>query len=92
MKRLLFTLAVAVALTGTPMTARAHDAYDDSESNPLRLAAYALHPAGWAIEWMFMRPIHFVVSNPRLERIFGHVPHESPFGGYEPYEPMDTDQ
>jgi len=67
------------------MTARAHDAYDDSESHPLRLAAYALHPVGFALEWLFTRPLHFVVSNPGLDRVFGHVPHESPFGGYEPY-------
>jgi hypothetical protein len=34
-----------------------------------------------------MRPIHFVVSQPKLERVFGHTPHESPFGDYEPYRP-----
>jgi len=58
-----------------------------SESNPLRLAAYGLHPVGFVLEWVAMRPLHFLVSNPQLERIFGHVPHESPFGGYEPYQP-----
>jgi hypothetical protein len=89
--RLLLTLALAATLAGAPATARAHDAYDDSESHPLRLAAYALHPAGWALEWAVMRPLHFLVSNPGLERIFGHVPHESPFGGYAPYEPPDND-
>jgi len=89
-KRLVVTLALA-ALIGAPGMARAHDAYDDSESHPLRLAAYALHPVGWMMEWLFMRPLHFVVSNPRLEPIFGHVPHESPFGGYEAYEPADYD-
>ena len=34
-----------------------------------------------------MRPIHFVVSQPKLDPVFGHVPHESPFGAYEPYKP-----
>jgi hypothetical protein len=89
--RFLLTFAVATLLLGGSTTARAHDAYDDSESNPLRLAAYALHPVGWMIEWAAMRPLHFVVSNPGLERMFGHVPHESPFGGYEPYEPEEPD-
>jgi hypothetical protein len=32
-----------------------------------------------------MRPIHFFVSEPQLEPIFGHVPHESPYGDYRPY-------
>jgi len=87
--RLMLTLGLAAALLGAPAAARAHDAYDDSESHPLRLAAYALYPAGFALEWLLMRPLHFIVSNPRLERISGHVPHQSPFGGYEPYEPED---
>ena len=52
-----------------------------------RIAAYALHPAGFVIEWVATRPIHFLVSQPGLEKVFGHVPHESPFGGYEAYEP-----
>jgi hypothetical protein len=87
MTRTLLSLAVALCLVGSSPRAWAHDAYDDSESHPLRLAAYALNPVGFAIEWLVMRPIHFVVSTPQLERAFGHVPHENPFGGYEPYAP-----
>jgi len=74
-------------LVSMPVRASAHDAYDDSESNPLRLAAYALYPVGFALEWLMTRPIHVVVSQPKLEPVFGHVPHESPFGDYEPYQP-----
>jgi hypothetical protein len=86
--RLLLALALAGAMLGAPSIARAHDAYDDSESNPLRLAAYAIYPAGWAIEWAFVRPIHFLVSNPTLEPIFGHTAHESSFSSnYPPYDP-----
>jgi len=84
-KGFLMTLVVAVGLLGVPATGRTQDSYDDSESNPLRLAAYALNPAGYAIEWMVMRPIHFLVSQPQLERVFGHTPHENPFGDYRPY-------
>ena len=87
MAKLIGILAVAVWLIGMPVRASAHDAYDDSESHPLRLAAYALNPAGFALEWLVMRPIHFVVSQPQLEPVFGHVPHENPFGNYEAYEP-----
>ena len=91
MTRLLLALALATALVAAPSAARAHDAYDDSESNPLRVAAYGMYPIGWALEWIVFRPMHFVVSNPRLEPIFGHVPHESPWGGYAPYEPSQPD-
>ena len=85
--RRLTRILLAVWLATMPVGASAHDAYDDSESNPLRLAAYAAYPVGYALEWLVMRPLHFVVSQPRLERVFGHVPHEDPFGGHEPYEP-----
>lgn len=84
MKRFLLATAIACLFAFAP-AARAHDAYDDSESNPLRVAAYALHPVGWALEWLVARPIHFFVSQPQTEPIFGHVPHESPYGDYAPF-------
>jgi hypothetical protein len=90
-KHLLMALVVAAGLLMVPATGRAHDAYDDSQSNPLRLIAYAVNPVGVGIEWLVMRPIHFVVSQPSLERIFGHTPHETPFGDYEAYQP-DADE
>jgi hypothetical protein len=83
-------LVLGGVLLGAPALARAHDAYDDSESHPLRLIAYAVHPIGWAVEWLVTRPIHFIASTPQLEPVSGHVPHESPFGGYQPYEPEDN--
>jgi len=86
-KRLMLVIGLAAFLLSGTRSARAHDAYDDSESHPLRIAAYGLYPVGFAIEWLAMRPMHFIVSHPQLERIFGHVPHESPFGDYPPYEP-----
>ena len=88
MKRHLFSFAVAsTLLLAAAMPARAHDAYDDSQSHPLLLASYALNPVGVALEWLVTRPIHFVASQPRLETIFGHKPHENPYGEYPPYEP-----
>jgi hypothetical protein len=74
-----------------PATGRAHDTYDDSQSHPLRLVAYAIHPIGYGLEWLVTRPIHFLVSQPSTERIFGHTPHETPFGDYESYQP-DADE
>lgn len=87
MKRLLLCSILAASLIGSAGSALAHDAYDDSESHPLRLAAYPVHAAGWLIEWLLMRPHHFLVSHPQLEPITGHVPHEDPFGDYGAYEP-----
>jgi hypothetical protein len=87
-----FLVAAAIASTVTFSTAaRAHDTYDDSEANPLRLAAYALYPVGWLAEWLVTRPIHFFTSQPAMEPIFGHVPHENPYGNYGPYDFDGTD-
>jgi hypothetical protein len=77
-------------LLATPGGALAHDAYDDSQSHPLRLLAYAVNPIGFALEWLVMRPIHFVVSQEELEPVFGHTPHETPFGSEEPCVPGDV--
>ena len=90
-KHLLMAVVVAAGLVMVPATGRAHDAYDDTQSHPLRLIAYAVNPIGYGIEWLVMRPIHFVVSQPKLERMFGHTPHETPFGDYEAYRP-DEDE
>lgn len=92
MTRRFLTLALAAVLIGAPCAVRAHDAYDDSQSHPLRLLAYAVYPAGFLIEWAAMRPLHFFVSQPELEPVFGHEPHQSPFGGYHPYAPDEPDQ
>src|SRR5262245_58264784 len=51
------------------------DEYDDSEAHPLRIAAYALHPVGYTVEWLLVRPLHAIVSQPELAPIFGHTPH-----------------
>ncbi|MGE5218479.1 MAG: OmpA family protein [Chloroflexota bacterium] len=54
----------------------ASDEYDDSQSNPLRIAAYLIYPVGWLAEWTVFRPFHFLVSATEpQEAFFGHRPH-----------------
>ncbi len=69
--------AIIFALTLTSQSAHAAwDEYDDSQSNPLRIAAYLLHPIGWLTEWTVMRPFHFLVSATEPQEVFfGHRPH-----------------
>ncbi len=53
-----------------------HDEYDDSQSHPLRILAYAWHPVGWLAEWTIFRPFHYLVSATRPQEVFfGHNPH-----------------
>ena len=78
MKRSQISLvAVVLWLTiGVKPGLAAPDEYDDSQSNPFRVAAYLLHPIGWLTEWIVFRPFHFLVSATRpQEAFFGHQPH-----------------
>ena len=47
--------AVWFALGLKPASA-APDEYDDSQSHPLRIVAYLLHPAAWLLEQVVFRP------------------------------------
>ena len=68
-------LVCAFTLGSQPSFA-AWDEYDDSQSNPLRVAAYLLHPIGWLAEWTIFRPFHLIVSTSEpQEAFFGHRPH-----------------
>ncbi len=78
MKRLpIIVFALVISLTlATKSGFAAPDEYDESQSNPFRIAAYLLHPIGVITEWVVMRPLHYLVSaNEQQERVFGHRPH-----------------
>lgn len=69
------TLALLIGFAAQTSFA-APDEYDDSQSHPLRILAYAWHPVGWLAEWAIFRPIHHLVSATRAqEKVFGHNPH-----------------
>jgi hypothetical protein len=78
MKRLMVALLVACTLSlsagsawGLSDTSRE---YEDGVSHPLRIAAYALNPVGFALEWLVFRPFHFIISRPYLDKVFGYRP------------------
>ncbi|HVO93825.1 MAG TPA: OmpA family protein [Terriglobales bacterium] len=79
-------LAIALSLTiGVKSSLAAADEYDDSQSNPFRVAAYLLYPVGWLTEWIVYRPLHFIVSaTPAQEAFFGHHPHPPVLGEPQP--------
>jgi outer membrane protein OmpA-like peptidoglycan-associated protein len=74
--RLLAIGLVCAFTLGSQPSFAAWDEYDDSQSNPLRVAAYLLHPIGWLAEWTIFRPFHLIVSTTEpQEAFFGHTPH-----------------
>lgn len=68
-------LFLSFALVARPALA-APDEYDDSQSHPLRILAYLMHPATFVFEWTVLRPFHYLVSATEAqEAFFGHTPH-----------------
>ncbi len=79
MRRAIATLSLigVLAMTGSAL-AFPDDEYDDSQSNPLRVAAYILNPVGVGLEYAIFRPFHWLITrNETDEKIFGHQPHGS---------------
>ncbi|HEX2933457.1 MAG TPA: OmpA family protein [Candidatus Binatia bacterium] len=67
---------ICAATFGAKPSFAAPDEYDDSQSNPFRIAAYLMYPVGWLAEWIVFRPFHFLVSATEpQEAFFGHRPH-----------------
>ena len=61
--RLLVLVMILCLSFGPKPSIAAPDEYDDSQSNPFRVAAYLLNPAGFILEWTVFRPFHFLVSS-----------------------------
>lgn len=84
--RLLVLVMILGLIVGPKPSIAAPDEYDDSQSNPFRVAAYLLYPAGFITEWLVFRPFHFLVSSTApLEAFFGHVPHPPVISDPRPY-------
>lgn len=80
MKRLVAILMMASMISLGAHAAMATDRYEDEQqyedafSNPLRIAYYLIYPVGFSVEWLVMRPFHYVVSRPGLDKVFGYEP------------------
>jgi hypothetical protein len=63
---------LAVLVLGTSLPALADD-YDSTEAgHPVRIAAYVLHPIGVLLDYLILRPAHWIVSHEPLRTVFGH--------------------
>ena len=88
----LLMLFVSFALAAKPALA-APDAYDDSQSNPLRIVAYLMYPAAFLVEWTVFRPFHYLVSaTPAQEAVFGHTPHPPVLSEPQPFRNYGVSQ
>jgi hypothetical protein len=71
--RVILGLVLACSLLLGPVsTARADEYNPKTAGHPLRMLAYALHPVGVVIDYLLMRPAHWIVSQEPFETLFGH--------------------
>lgn len=69
-------LALLVGLwvfgVAAPNAARADDHDSRRAAHPARIAAYILHPVGVVLDWLIVRPAHWVVEREPFRTLFGH--------------------
>lgn len=73
----LICLLTVIGLLASLVTVQGASAgeYDPQRAgNPLRVAAYILHPVGVLIDYGLMRPCFYVVKREPFSTIFGYVP------------------
>ena len=64
--------AFALIAFASAQPSRADDYDEKSSGHPLRIVAYVLHPVGVAIDYLVLRPAHWLGSHEPLKTIFGH--------------------
>lgn len=63
-------LAAGLLAAASPALADEYD--EDASGHPLRIVAYVLHPVGVALDYLLLRPAHWLASHEPLKTVFGH--------------------
>ena len=72
-RRWLAVLLLSIFLLSVTATPALSDDYDRAMAgHPLRIVAYVLHPVGVAIDFLILRPAHWLVSHEPMQTLFGH--------------------
>jgi hypothetical protein len=72
-RSLLASLVLAASLLGAARPAAA-DEYDPSYAgHPLRILAYVVHPLGVLVDYLILRPAHWIGNHEPAKTIFGHT-------------------
>jgi hypothetical protein len=64
--------ALLAVVTATAPAARADEHDPERAAHPARIAAYALHPIGVILDYLIVRPAHWVVEREPFRTLFGH--------------------
>lgn len=72
-RNLVFAACALVLLASTPSLAEDGDYDPQRAGHPLRIAAYVVHPVGFALDWLFFRPAYWIGSHQPFRAIFGRT-------------------
>jgi hypothetical protein len=64
--------ATAAALLAAPPGARADDHDPERSAHPVRIVGYVLHPIGVMLDFLIVRPAHWVAEREPFRTLFGH--------------------
>jgi len=73
LRPLMIALGCATALFLSAGTAQAGEYEPSNAGNPLRIAAYALHPVGVIYDYLLLRPAFWVGSHEPFRSLFGRT-------------------
>jgi hypothetical protein len=72
-RRWIASLLLSMFLVSATATQAPADEYDPTMAgHPLRIVAYVLHPVGVIIDYLILRPAHWVGSQEPIRTLVGH--------------------
>ena len=70
-KIFIVSIILALALSMTPCSFA--DEYDKEDAgNPVRFLSYVFYPIGFAIDYLILRPAHYLVHQGKMQKVFNH--------------------
>ena len=71
-RRRLLACALAFFLLCAALPAAADDHEVEHAGHPLRIVAYMMHPIGVIIDYVLLRPFHWIGNHQPFKTLFGH--------------------
>jgi hypothetical protein len=70
--RVALATALVALLAALPPPASADEHDPKRSGHPLRIAAYVVHPIGVVLDWLVMRPAHWLAHRQPFRTLSGH--------------------
>ncbi len=65
--------SLGLFLLVAPLTAAANEYEKERAGHPLRIVAYVVHPIGVILDYVLLRPFHWIGSHEPFKTLFGHA-------------------